>query len=256
MSEFKRRDLCGGRRTQIKQFCVERGIQTLAHFTRIENLGSILREGLLSRERLDIQGINSHINDVNRIDGHKDRICLSLSFPNYKMFFSIREQKKTTDEVYDSQWVVLILEAELLWELDCAFCQENASSNRVRHIPLEDRKHPNALRALFDDEFYYDTREIRRQSLAIPVNYPTNPQAEILVFDRISSRYIKEVIFFEFPAMRQWECGNVGTYTQKCRDDREYFYPRDDHEFWSRAVSESKEEPSPENIPPEDDIPF
>lgn len=256
MSEFKQRDLWGGRRTQIKQFCVERGIQTLAHFTRIENLGSILREGLLSRERLDIQGISCHINDVDRIDGHKDRICLSLSFPNYKMFFSIREKKRATDEVHDSQWVVLILDAELLWELDCAFCQENASSNRVRHIPLEDRKHLDKLRALFADEFCYDTREIRRQSLDIPDNYPTNPQAEILVFDRISSRYIREIVFFESPAMRQWERGNVGNYTQKCRDDRKYFYPRRDHEVWSRDVSESEEAPSPEKIPPEDDIPL
>ena len=256
MTDFKQRDLFSDRRTQIKQFCVERGIQTLVHFTRIENLGSILREGLLSRERLDIQGISRHINDVDRIDGHKDRICLSLSFPNYKMFYSIREQKRTTDEVQDSQWTVLILDAELLWELDCAFCQENASSNRVRHIPLEDRKRPNALRTLFDDEFHDETREVHRQSLAIPANYPTNPQAEILVFDRISSRYIKEVIFFEFPALRQWESGNVATYTQEYRVDRKYFYPRNDHEFWSRAVSESEEEPSPENILLEDDIPF
>ncbi len=256
MSEFKQRELWDDRRTQIKQFCVERGIQTLAHFTRIENLGSILREGLLSRERLDTQGISCQINDVDRIDGHKDRICLSLSFPNYRMFFSIREQKKTTDDVYDSQWVVLILDAELLWELDCAFCQENASSNRVRQIPLEDRKHPKEFRALFGDESDYDTREIRCKSLGIPRNFPTNPQAEILVFDRISSRYIKEVIFFDFPAMRQWECGNVGNFTQKCRYDMEYFYPRVDHEFWSRAVSESKEGPSPEKIPPEDDIPL
>ena len=256
MSEFKQRELWGDRRTQIKQFCVERRIQTLAHFTRIENLGSILREGLLSRERLNIQGISCQINDVDRIDGHKNGICLSLSFPNYKMFFSIREKKRATDEVHDSQWVVLILDAELLWELDCAFCQENASSNRVRHIPLDDRKLPNALRALFDEEFRNDTREIRRQSLDIPDNYPTNPQAEILVFDRISSRYIREIVFFESPALRQWKLGNVANYSQICHVDREYFYPRDDHEFWSRAASESKEEPSPEKTPPEDDIPL
>ena len=35
------------RSEQIKDFCTERGIETLVHFTRFENLESILNKGLL-----------------------------------------------------------------------------------------------------------------------------------------------------------------------------------------------------------------
>jgi hypothetical protein len=77
-----------------------------------------------------------------------------------------------------SNWVVLLLTSAILWEKDCAFCKENAASNSVRSLPLADRKTPMAFRNLFTD---YDS--INRRELNIPINYPTHPQAETLVFD-------------------------------------------------------------------------
>ena len=115
----------------IRQFCTERNITKLVHFTRIENLRRISIEGLLSREQLETRGQKFLFNDSDRVDGHKNGTCLSLNFPNYKMFYSIREEKKKVEEVSNSQWVVLLLDAEVLWELDCAFCQENASSKSL-----------------------------------------------------------------------------------------------------------------------------
>jgi hypothetical protein len=125
---------------QIRRICNRHCITTLVHFTRIENLRSILQNGLLNRSLLETRGQQFFCNDSDRVDGHPEAICLSISFPNYRMFYSIRKQKEKAEEVKDSQWVVLLLDAKVLWELDCAFCQENASSNAVRHIPLEDRK--------------------------------------------------------------------------------------------------------------------
>ncbi len=213
------------REAQIQQICDERDIETLVHFTRVENLSSILQNGLLSRKALETSGQQFLFNDPDRIDGHKEAICLSISFPNYKMFYPIREEKRKTNGVTDSQWVVLLLYANVLWKLDCAFCQENASSNNVRHIPLADRKRPEALKRMFED-FY----NIKHQDLQIPDNYTTHPQAEILVFNPIPVRYIKNST-----ALAQWMSGNRTAYSQTFSSDPQYFRPRDDWKEWKPA---------------------
>ena len=240
MADLDRDEVWNNRAAQIRHFCVERGITKLLHFTRIENLRSILREGLLSRETLDSRGQQYCFNDQDRVDDYKNAVCLSISFPNYRMFYSIREEKKG-EEVNDAYWTVLLLDAEVLWELDCAFCQENASSNRVRHIPLEDRKRPDALRDLFQKEFHNDTKVILRQSLAIPRYFPTNPQAEILMFYRIPPRYINKIVFWDSTTLRQWKSDNPTTYTQEFCADRNWFCGRSDSRFWKRDDFDSND---------------
>jgi hypothetical protein len=162
------------------------------------------------------------------------------------MFYLIRKQKEKAEEVKDSQWVVLLLDAKVLWELDCAFCQENASSNAVRHIPLEDRKKTDALKDMFVEDYHI----ISRQSLQIPSDYPTNPQAEVLVFDGIPARYINEVHFLTATALDQWFSSNQAASSQTFSDGRrylcqqEYFYGRCDYKKWQSAHFDN------------DDIPF
>ena len=212
---------------QIQQICTERGITTLLHFTRLENLESILREGLLGRSLLEARGQQFLFNDLDRVDGHKETSCLSISFPNYQMFYSIREQKKNIQEAIDSQWIVLLLDVKVLWELDCAFCQRNAAHKTVRSILLEDRKKPEALKGMFGD-FY----NIKHQDLSIPENYPTHPQAEVLVFDSIPAQYIKTVHFRNETALEQWRFNYAGTYFQTFSADRQYFNARVDYEIW------------------------
>ena len=194
------------RTSSIKQICHDRGIKILVHFTHIENLRRILGEGLLSRETLETMRNPLkkplRFNDQDRLDKHPEAICLSISFPNYKMFFKYASEKQ-------SQWVVLLLDAKLLWELDCAFCQENAASNAVHTIPLKERKKPDALNNMFID---YDS--ISRQSLSIPDHYPTYPQAEVLVCNPIPVAYIKKVHFYEKPALEQWYSQNSGMDTE------------------------------------------
>ena len=174
------------RASQIQQICTERSITTLVHFTRIENLRDILHEGLLDHQSLlKKHGQQFAPNDRKRLDRHKEAICLSISFPNYQLFNRFSRPNEGSPPDY-SQWVVLLLDAKALWELDCAFCQENAASNVVRYISLAERKKPDALKNMFVD-VCRDTKGnvYQRQSLQIPDHYPTHPQAEVLVFDRI-----------------------------------------------------------------------
>ena len=220
------------RASRIQQICEERGITTLVHFTRVENLQNILQQGLLGRTLLETRGQQFLFNDPCRVDGHKEAVCLSISFPNYKMFYSIREDKKETQEVDDSQWIVLLLDAKVLWELDCAFCQRNAAHNAVRRVPLTDRKRPEALKGMFED---FD--DIRHQDLQIPLDYPTDPQAEILVFDPISTRHIKEIHFYEAIARKEWLSNTQEVDSQTFRSSGEYFQGRRDWQFWQKRTS-------------------
>ena len=220
------------RASRIQQICEERGITTLVHFTRVENLQNILQQGLLGRTLLETRGQQFLFNDPDRVDGHKEAVCLSISFPNYQMFYSIREKKKETQEANDSQWIVLLLDAKVLWELDCAFCQRNAAHNAVLRVPLTDRKRPEALKGMFED---FDN--IRHQDLQIPPDYPTDPQAEVLVFDPISTRHIKEIHFYQAIARKGWLSNTQEVDSQTFRSSREYFLGRRDWQFWQKRTS-------------------
>jgi hypothetical protein len=167
------------RAVQIRAFCEQRGIQHLTHFTRLENLDSILKHGLVSRAKLDAT-IEPHayfVNDDWRGDGCTEANCVSISFPNYQMFYKYRQAN------LQAQWVVLLLKPDILWELDCAFCRENAASKNVTAIPLTKRKQFSALVEMFDQY-----PPVKRDTL--PSSYPSHPQAEVLVFGTIPTQYI------------------------------------------------------------------
>lgn len=206
------------RAAQIRKICAERNIKTLVHFTRIENLPRILQEGLLGRSLLEARGKPFLFNASERVDDHKEAVCLSISFPNYQIFSMYR--KRTGDR----RWVVLLLDAQVLWELECAFCQENAA----HHIPLEERKKPDALNDMFVENFH----AIKRQVLRIPHNYPTHPQAEVLVFDRVPVQYLNAVHFWNETVLSGWRSNNSGTYSQTFSADLQYFKPRSDWGVW------------------------
>ena len=242
------------REAQIQQICDERDIETLVHFTRVENLSSILQNGLLSRKALEIleetRGQQFLFNDRKRKDGHKDAICLSISFPNYQMFFKYRKMNS------DEHWVVLLLDTTVLWELVCAFCQRSAAHKSVGNIPLADRKRPEALKGMFED-FY----NIKHQDLQIPDNYPTHPQAEILVFNPIPVQYINEIYFWDSTALKEWRTDNSGNYSQTFPASQKYFKYRPDYEVWQSAHFNSDDIPEFDEYPgevvaTEDDIPF
>ena len=126
----------------------------------------------------------------------------------------------------------------------------------MRYIQLEDWKKPDALQGLFV-EVYHNVggKENSRQSLAVPTYFPTNPQAEILVFERISTGYINEIVFWDFATLGQWKSDSPATYTQRLYADSDYFYPRCDYRFWTRDGLDSDDEIFSEHII-EDDIPF
>ena len=205
----------------------DRRIEALCHFTRVENLSGILRNGLLSRRLLHENRLPFFPIDYDRQDGYLEAVCLSVSFPNYKMFYSKRESFRHRYQVGHSQWVVLLWEASLLWEFECLFCQQNAAHDSVRSLPLEERRSPLAF-----EEIFRDFESVRRLDLNLPRNYPTNPQAEVLVFGRIPISYLREIHFYNLDAWTNWYNADYIAYNANIFYGDLFFRERQDYRVW------------------------
>lgn len=163
--------------TTIQEYAAERGIKYLMHFTRVSNLDSILQRGLVPRSTLINEGYKN-FNDQLRLD-QTHAVCLSIGFPNYKMFYGIKKDNPNVD------WIILGINAAALWSLPSAFCSANAASSGVVAVPLAQRRDLAALQAMFAD-----WGDKTRAVLGIPNNYPTNPQAEVLMLNGVPRNYI------------------------------------------------------------------
>jgi hypothetical protein len=164
--------------TEIQEFAKARGINMLFHFTRLDNLDSILNHGLLPRDQCHDRGIAFLASDQQRLDG-TGAVCLSIGFPNYKMFYSYRKQHQA------AEWAVLLIKPEVLWTKICVFCRENAAKNAVTCIPFEQRMGVAAIASMYEP-----FGERTREELGISDVAPTNPQAELLCFEPIELELI------------------------------------------------------------------
>lgn len=201
----------------IEQFVAERGIKSLLHFTRESNLSTILKYGLVTRERLTRSG-KDLCNDQHRIDG-TDAVCATISFPNYKMFWGLRQGNPGVD------WILLVVDPSVLWKTQVAFCTANAASNTVTKIPLDERMGLPAFRAMFND--YDDERT--RDKLKLPDAYPTNPQAEVLLLEGVPLSLIKGALVLNNVQKNRLEAQHSGF--RVVADARAYRY-RSDFEHW------------------------
>lgn len=169
----------------MERILKQRNIDRLYHFTQAENLSNIFTYGLLPRKNLEEENIYSCFNDDYRYDDCLDAVCMSIEFPNYKMFYKLRQDDPNVD------WAVLRLDAQILCDFECAYCWTNAGDASMYNIPLRERMGKRAFLGLFEDRPFYPKRE----ELNISDWYPTNPQAEVLVFGVIPVTYIQNVYF-------------------------------------------------------------
>lgn len=200
----------------IEQYANSRGIRSLIHFTRKDNIASILQNGLVRRDVLIKNGFTNY-NDQVRVD-YTSAICTTISFPNYKMFYRLQLDNPGVE------WAVFEISPRALWELDCAFCTTNAASASVAAINIDQRKNLAAFQAMFGDV----SGKIR-QTLNIPEEYPTDPQAEVLFTNGIPRQYIKSVNV-KTPAERIALMNihkNIDIWY-----DWSYFSPRKDYAHW------------------------
>ncbi len=167
---------------QIRAIINAREIKFLFHFTQLSNLENILERGILTRVQIIEQALNCAVNDELRLDGHPNATCCSIGFPNYKMFWPLRNKPENAEV----KWVVIGLSPNILLEKDCVFCPTNAASNEITCRDVNDFKGAAALESMFAEVEGKPTR----LQMNLPDTYTTNPQAEVLVFNCIEQRYI------------------------------------------------------------------
>lgn len=199
-------------------------ISNVIHFTRIENLESILEYGLLSRSILNKSKLIYEYQDEYRLDGRIDAICLSISFPNWQLLY-----KAIKRSGHEDSWVVLELNPEILSSHDVAFTQKNAAtSNQDTGL-----KRHSDFSVLFEEV----PNKPSREQMGLPKNYPTNPQSEVLCFDSIKPLYIKGVHFPTNLVAEKYKYHELSERFKhvKFKINDYYFRPRSDSEYWKQS---------------------
>lgn len=200
----------------IKKIIEEKKINSLIHFTHIDNLENIINYGILSRESMKYKNVDFYYTDEMRLDDYLDAISLSITYPNGKMLY-----KKRVDD--GNNFIIIKLSPAILYNLDCAFCGSNAAANAVKAIPLNQRVTYKALENMFS---LNPSGSGCTRAIGLPDNMPTDEQAEVLVFDDISAHYIEEIVFFSKDGMDQYSdlCENIKcTYDYRMFGIREYY---------------------------------
>lgn len=161
-------------RDKYLEILIRNNVENLYHFTSLNNLESILENGICNRKYMDTNGIKYEYTDKNRYDNQMGCISLSLDCTN-KAMLNIKKQR------YNNDWIVIQFDAkEILtnYYSDMYFCKYNASSLSVIKILEENKNYlntPNAFNNMFDE------------------NKKTNFQAEILLEGNLPCKFIKKI---------------------------------------------------------------
>lgn len=190
--------------------CVEdRQIKLLFHFTEIECVESILKNGLRSKKWLDEKQIELSSTRCmgTHYEGNEDAISLSISFPNYKMFYKLRMDFPTID------FIVIAVEVEELNGFEFNSYTRNASYKCGLTLTND-----------FDEIFYEaENRKLLKKC------EPTNPQAEIQVFGGFYP--IKYILVKNDNLLKELK-EKYPRYEKVFKCIPKVFESRDDYAFW------------------------
>lgn len=222
--------------TEKRQRILEkRNIKRLVHFTRLENLQSILTRGIWTRRYLDEHARFPYIiNDKERIDGKTYCTSLSVSLPNYKMLSHLRQQEP------NARWVLLLINPQVLCgDERYLYCSKgNAAALHGRTL----FNGADAFERIFEELNREEGYSISRKELGLNDWEPTNPQAEILLSGKIETKDIQGIIFenykdfFYFKKMHGED--RLIEYNVEIDEENEignrWFEPRQDYKYWQK----------------------
>lgn len=161
---------------RINDSIAKKGIQSVFHFSSLDNAPSIINQGLFSRQILDTSNLLYSWNDDYRYDNKLSHISLSISYPNYKMLYKYNKGSNTPMFIIELSPAVLLRPGNLFFETNAA----NAKfKNLIRTGSLED----------FERMFSLN----RRNNL--PLQYTADFQAEVMVPHYIPSSYFTKFHF-------------------------------------------------------------
>lgn len=170
------------RKDKIDEILTNREVTTLLHFTQLENLPDIMKNGLKTKDDLNE---SAKCNDEHRLDNHTDTISFSIHHPNDPMFFKYRKQNPKAD------WCVLAVSASILLEKDALFCNRNAATSTISSKSEDELRSTDALENMFTEIPEVEDREEQYLNKFDP----TDVQAEILIKGNIKPSDIYAVVF-------------------------------------------------------------
>lgn len=226
--------VCDEQKQKVRELVERRNINSLIHFTRQENLLSILQHGLVPVNLQQEMKIESIHNDDQRIDEQLDATSLSIEFPNYSLFYQFRKYKYP-----DSKWIVLDVDKEVLFcpSRVIFYCRTNAASVLPRTSNTMDLCKADSFENLFcESALTKDNKLNYRSALQIGNNIPTDPQAEILISGIIESQYINKIYFQNKNSFNEWRLfqGSEKLSEINYQIKPELFGPRNDYSFWQK----------------------
>jgi len=233
----KRETLLSIKREQeenIRKIIKKRKIEFLTHFTRLDNLHSILQNGLVPVSIQQKMKIPSVHNDEQRIDSKLDCTSCSVEFPNYKLFYKFREYQFPR-----TRWVVVVLDKDVLFlPTNIAYyCRTNAAGIFPKIPRVKELCTANAFENMYLDSIKTrDNKLILRESLQIDDSMTTDPQAEILISDIIDTNYIVCICFQKQQDVdhyiQQYGSEILNKYDHKI--EPKFFGSRKDYESWEK----------------------
>ena len=199
----------------FNDWLVSRNINRLVHFTAIQNVPKILKLGLIPRKYLELDivrlSLNSVFSDGQRYDGLPEYNCLSITSPNYKMFY----QKRSNSNM---GWAVVTFDPRVLTKRFFQFTPTNAASSSTI-----------ASAGVLGAEKLFQLEKLR-QDLQLNLSEPTDPQAEALCDSILSPEFVMEVI-----VQNETDQAWLARYGISSTCDHSFFEPRKDWKFWQRV---------------------
>jgi hypothetical protein len=180
---------------QIRSHVLLKVIGPIIHYTPIENIPSIIENGIVSVSESKVKDLKVVKNDSQRLDNLLNWISTSIMHPNYAYMHSIKAR-----DPY-KQFAIVELDPKLLWTHDWIAFPTNAAAKESQSLLLNDPNRLmglNGLINLFKDGISRDRlnpAKISRLNYSLSDNEPTDPQAEVMFFREIPSHFIKRVHF-------------------------------------------------------------
>ena len=171
--------------TSIKEIIQKRNIRQLVHFTRVENLKSIVKYGILPRNELNNRSIKVKYNDDKRLDNWLNASSFSVTERSDYLInrFNDRFNLKLNN------WFDILINVRVLTKKECIFCDTNAASGKfgIYRENINPLKLPETFESLFNKNVQRTTGvTVRTQQND---NQTTCSQAEICIFGVIEKEY-------------------------------------------------------------------
>jgi hypothetical protein len=203
---------------QIRKFLEEHHVHCLCHFTYTRNIRSILEHGILSKlwsYRNNIKITRTGNQKRERFDNSVFGVSLSISFPNYLMFYKLLKHSQET-------MCVLFVSTDVLIEQPCLFFPENSFQSKFDRLEDFGEKlmGVRGLKNMFDSKF----------------SHPADPQAEVVVFNHVPAKYIYSMAFRNKhdrdEALYKYSLGEFSKDVLPCVNNTWFRYPKHLRQPW------------------------